>query len=158
MIHERQLEPKLQTVLDGRVVPRETDVDTEPSIPTAEPAEEIQFIEISAQDSDDTAASDFSSLNSQPPSLDHHNSQPSEEDNEGIAPIHGDETDCHLSVEEEHSHREESEVHVETSAPTECEDNNTKPVVVVAGTKAGKNYQYICIKINFIHSASNNSR
>ena len=101
---DEQSKPHYQVVFDGKDGQKQgTDADVADeltSVPTAEfTAEEMQLDGVNAQDSDEVD-SDLSSLTSQPSNLkSSFDVQPSEEINQVVTPINGEERESNLSVE-----------------------------------------------------------
>ena len=130
-------------VLGGQDDQKESDVNTAAdltSVPTEEcPREEIQLDGVNIQDSDDTD-SDFSALSSQPSSLNHplFDSQSSEEINQVVTPIDGEEREVDYQWSVEEAYKGENDIQVVTVMPVECEDKSVKPVVVLATPKTGR--------------------
>jgi len=115
-------------VRDGR---KELDVGAESlSIPTAECNSEEILLHM--QDSDDID-SDFSSLNSQPPSL----GCPEEVVNQWVTPIDEEEAGVTGQMSDEAVNKDENNL-VMTGVPVECEEESSSSRVPAVVMKAGR--------------------
>ena len=135
--------PRYQTVIDSQDDQKERDIDNAPaeipSVPTDDAREDMQLEGVNAQDSDETD-SDFSGPDSQPSSLNYalFDSQSSEDDNQVVTPIDGEEREGNNQCSIEESYKgAENDIVVPTVAPVECEDKNTRSVAVLGNPKTG---------------------
>ena len=132
--------PRYQTVIDSQDDQWERDINNAPaemsSVPTDDAREDMQLEGVNAQDSDETDSS-FSGPDSQPSSLNYAVFE-SQDDNHVVIPIEGEEREVNNQCSIEESYKGENDILVPTVAPVECEDTNTKYVVVLGNPKTGR--------------------
>ena len=135
--------PRYQTVIDSQDDQKEREIDNAPaemsSVPTDDAREDMQLEGVNAQDSDETD-SNFSGPDSQPSSLSYaaFDSQSSEDDNQVVTPIDGEEREVNNQCSIEESYKgAENDIVVPTVVPVECEDTHTRSVVVLGNPKTG---------------------